>query len=111
MSRSRLRDDIDWRFAVSPRFLASHRLQAGSVVRAAAAMLLFSAPLSAQTRPGPAVTFTKDVAPILQRSCVTCHRPGTIRSDVVADLRGSAPVGALDQDACHGSGDAAVAHR
>jgi hypothetical protein len=23
-----------------------------------------------------AVTFTKDVAPILQRSCVTCHRPG-----------------------------------
>jgi len=22
------------------------------------------------------VTFTKDVAPILQRSCVTCHRPG-----------------------------------
>ena len=61
---------------MSPRFLASHRLQAGSVVRAAAAMLLFSAPLSAQTRPGPAVTFTKDVAPILQRSCVTCHRPG-----------------------------------
>ena len=27
--------------------------------------------------PGRAgVTFTKDVAPILQRSCVTCHRPG-----------------------------------
>jgi mono/diheme cytochrome c family protein len=24
------------------------------------------------------VTFTKDVAPILQRSCVTCHRPGEI---------------------------------
>src|SRR5262245_59593008 len=23
-----------------------------------------------------AVTFTKDVAPILQRSCQTCHRPG-----------------------------------
>src|SRR5262245_33075958 len=22
------------------------------------------------------VTFTKDVAPIVQRSCVTCHRPG-----------------------------------
>src|SRR5947207_5160942 len=22
------------------------------------------------------VTFTKDVAPILQRSCQTCHRPG-----------------------------------
>jgi len=24
------------------------------------------------------VTFTKDVAPILQRSCVTCHRPGEV---------------------------------
>jgi len=26
----------------------------------------------------PQVTFTKDVAPILQRSCQTCHRPGAI---------------------------------
>lgn len=25
---------------------------------------------------GQSVTFTKDVAPILQRSCVACHRPG-----------------------------------
>src|SRR6266699_1452853 len=24
---------------------------------------------------GPAVTFTKDVAPILYKSCVECHRP------------------------------------
>jgi hypothetical protein len=24
------------------------------------------------------ITFTKDVAPILQRSCQTCHRPGAI---------------------------------
>lgn len=31
----------------------------------------------AQSRPsGPQPTFSKDVAPILQRSCVTCHRPG-----------------------------------
>jgi hypothetical protein len=37
---------------------------------------LFSAPLSAQTPTQPAITFAKDVAPILQRSCVTCHRPG-----------------------------------
>lgn len=32
--------------------------------------------------PGPAtasqVTFTKDVAPILQKSCMSCHRPGEI---------------------------------
>ncbi|HYR41949.1 MAG TPA: cytochrome c [Terriglobia bacterium] len=26
----------------------------------------------------PGVTFTKDVAPILQRSCQNCHRPGSI---------------------------------
>src|SRR5712691_2744652 len=26
----------------------------------------------------PQVTFTKDVAPILQRSCQNCHRPGSI---------------------------------
>ena len=30
------------------------------------------APVDAQ------VTFTRDVAPILQRSCVRCHRPGSI---------------------------------
>jgi hypothetical protein len=27
---------------------------------------------------GPQVTFTKDVAPILQRSCQKCHRPGSM---------------------------------
>jgi len=31
---------------------------------------------AAQTAAAKAPTFTKDVAPILQRSCVTCHRPG-----------------------------------
>src|SRR5215210_332003 len=30
---------------------------------------------AAQT-PSATPTFTKDIAPILQRSCVTCHRPG-----------------------------------
>src|SRR5437773_12461904 len=40
-----------------------------------------STPLAADSdRPAqPAtVTFSKDVAPILQRSCQTCHRPGSI---------------------------------
>ena len=31
---------------------------------------------SAQQRPAAQPTFAKDVAPLLQRSCVTCHRPG-----------------------------------
>ena len=34
-----------------------------------------SATVYAQAAPAP-VTFTKDVAPILQKSCQTCHRPG-----------------------------------
>jgi len=33
---------------------------------------------SAQTPAPRQATFTKDVAPILQRSCQTCHRPGSI---------------------------------
>jgi mono/diheme cytochrome c family protein len=33
-----------------------------------------AAPAAAQ----PEVTFTKDIAPILQRSCQNCHRPGQV---------------------------------
>src|SRR5436309_6102429 len=33
--------------------------------------------LAGQTQQAP-VTFTKDVAPILQRNCQVCHRPGAI---------------------------------
>src|SRR5438128_4450712 len=33
---------------------------------------------NAQSAPERQVTFTKDVAPILQRSCQICHRPGSI---------------------------------
>ncbi len=46
--------------------------------------LVFSAALAVpslafgQTPAQPAATFTKDVAPILQRSCQHCHRPGSI---------------------------------
>ncbi len=35
------------------------------------------APVAAAPDSGP-VTFTKDVAPILQRSCQACHRPGSM---------------------------------
>ena len=47
-----------------------------------AAVLLLSAvtrvPTRAQQPTRPAVTFSKDVAPILYKHCVTCHRPGEI---------------------------------
>src|SRR2546426_913799 len=44
---------------------------AGSVV---AVLLIMSAEASAAA----GVTFTKDVLPILQKNCQTCHRPGNI---------------------------------
>ena len=46
------------------------------------AVLMFSSPAPAQSQQGAAdmaeVTFTRDIAPILQRSCVRCHRPGGV---------------------------------
>jgi len=42
------------------------------------ALLFFSGPVAGQdmATTGDPVTFTKDVAPILQANCQTCHRPG-----------------------------------
>ena len=42
------------------------------------ALALTFAAFSVETPRTDQVTFTKDVAPILQRSCQTCHRPGAI---------------------------------
>ena len=36
------------------------------------------APITAQRPAAPAPTFSKDVAPILYKQCVSCHRPGEI---------------------------------
>ena len=48
-------------------------------VLAAAALLAFAAPATAQvTAEVKDVTFTKDIAPILQRSCQRCHRPESV---------------------------------
>ena len=50
---------------------------ARTIIGGAAAILLLAATASAQTSTSTGqVTFTKDVAPLLQRSCVTCHRAG-----------------------------------
>src|SRR5262250_444827 len=42
------------------------------------ALIALGTTARAQSAPEQQVTFTKDVAPILQRSCQTCHRPGAI---------------------------------
>jgi hypothetical protein len=51
-------------------------LSAGALL-AAAVTLGVPVPAAAQ-QTGPAPTFAKDVAPILYRSCVECHRPDSI---------------------------------
>ena len=43
-----------------------------------AGVLLFILPVPGQNSPPPAVTFSKDVAPILYEHCVYCHRPGEV---------------------------------
>ena len=55
------------------------RVQWFAGVAMLAAILALPAAATAQTAPAPAApTFSKDVAPILQRSCQTCHRQGEI---------------------------------
>ena len=48
-----------------------------AVVMAVAVALLTMPGAAAAIEQSGAVTFTKDVLPILQNSCQTCHRPGT----------------------------------
>jgi hypothetical protein len=54
-------------------------LYAGLLVIAGSALILARGPASeGQTAASEHPTFTKDVAPILQRSCQSCHQPGSI---------------------------------
>jgi hypothetical protein len=55
----------------------SSRLLFGPIALAAAIVTCGPPAAFAQT-PSSQPTFTKDVAPILQRSCQNCHRPGSI---------------------------------
>ena len=55
--------------AHSDRWIRSSQL-------ATAALVAMSLPVTAAAQPAATPTFTKDVAPILQRSCQGCHRVG-----------------------------------
>ena len=44
----------------------------------AAVAFIVPVPVTAQESPSGEVTFTKDIAPILQRSCQQCHRPNGV---------------------------------
>ena len=61
------RQMIEWKFVV------------GTVLAACAAVAFtVPVPITAQESPSSEVTFNKDIAPILQRSCQQCHRPGGV---------------------------------
>src|SRR5262249_50818972 len=53
-------------------------MKTGRLVSTALALLLFPAFGWTQTPQQPVPTFAKDVMPILQERCQTCHRPGEI---------------------------------
>jgi hypothetical protein len=48
------------------------------LVAAATVAIVHPGVVTAQSAASPAITFHKDVLPILQQSCQTCHRPGQI---------------------------------
>ena len=50
----------------------------GAAVLFPQAPLAGQAPAPGQTATAARVTFTKDIAPILQRSCQNCHRPNSL---------------------------------
>src|SRR5688500_16156057 len=46
--------------------------------RCLATAILAAIPIAASAQTNDTVTFSKDIAPILQRSCQQCHRPNSV---------------------------------
>ena len=66
----------------------------------AAAVLSLPVVADAQSAPpSGSVTFTKDIAPVLQRSCENCHRARRRGADGAVHLRTGASLGPRDQAA------------
>ena len=61
-------------FVLNTSSLITGLLATALVIAAGAVLPQFEAGAA----PDAAVTFTRDVAPILQRACQNCHRPGSI---------------------------------
>ena len=64
---------VNPRLPLVNKVIATSLVALGMVVAAAG-----QSPASAQTPAQAPVTFAKDIAPILQRACQDCHRPGAI---------------------------------
>jgi hypothetical protein len=56
-------------------------------------LLVLSAGIAgaANTATNPQVTFTKDVLPILQKNCQTCHRPGEVAPMALLNYKDTRP--------------------
>jgi hypothetical protein len=76
------------------RLVAAASLLCCSVVGLSVAM---TDAVGAQTGPTAAVTFYKDVAPLLQKNCETCHRPGQIAPMAFQTFESTRPWAACDQ--------------
>ena len=70
-----------------------------------------AAPAAGQADSGPHVTFSKDVAPILQRSCENCHRDGGGAPMSLVTYSEVRPWARAIKGAHRGARDAAVVHR
>ena len=60
----------------------SHYLVGALAIAALVAASSASVTIAQTSSPAPAVTFHKDVEPILQKNCQSCHRPGQIAPPV-----------------------------
>ena len=56
----------------------SHRTSFALRALSVAAVAAVAAPVAAETAAADGATYTKDIAPILQRSCQHCHRPESV---------------------------------
>ncbi len=65
--------------------------------------------LQAQQAAAPEVTFSKHIAPILQRSCQNCHRPEGVAPMALVTYEDVAAMGARDE-AAHRHGPACRRH-
>jgi hypothetical protein len=66
-----MKRNLAWRTTAGPIVLIGSAL-------IGAAVFLLQCTTSASDKTAVAVTYTKDVAPILYKNCATCHRPGEI---------------------------------
>ena len=59
----------------------------------------------------PEVTFSKDIAPIFERSCQNCHRPGAIAPMSLLTYKDARPWARSIKEKVGEAADAAVAYR